>query len=153
LREEKRWERKGENRDGGVDEDNRVLFPLFWYLEGGEGNLLPLFKLAYKVFTTGSLFGSNPLVFLCRKPEASWLRVLGLSLTYKYQDKVREADEMYQRAFDVHRAFGENDVGYLDALSGIDEICSLRGDLDEGEIMYEEVLAGLEPGKNLSNIR
>lgn len=74
-------------------------------------------------------------------------------MAYKYQDKLREADEMYQSALDVRRAFGENDVGYLDALSGIDEICSLRGDLDEGEIMYEEVLVGLKLGKNLSNIR
>jgi hypothetical protein len=59
---EKRWEARIAAAELKI---TAFSFLSFWYLEREEGSLLSIFKLAYKVFTTGSLFGSNPLVYLC----------------------------------------------------------------------------------------
>jgi tetratricopeptide (TPR) repeat protein len=76
---------------------------------------------------------------------AVWGAFLGLGNLYRDQDKLKEAEEVYQRALaGYEKALGPDHTSILTTVHNLGRLYSDQGKLKEAEEMYQRALAGYE---------
>ncbi|KAJ5195474.1 uncharacterized protein N7498_008912 [Penicillium cinerascens] len=84
----------------------------------------------------GEMFGND---------IAGWEAFHGLGNLYKDQGKLKEAEEMYQRALaGKEKALGPDHTSTLNTVNNLGLLYADQGKLKEAEEMYQRALAGLE---------
>ncbi|KAF7174280.1 hypothetical protein CNMCM6106_008500 [Aspergillus hiratsukae] len=74
-----------------------------------------------------------------------WGACLGLGNLYRNQGKLKEAEEMYQRALAGYdKALGPDHTSTLDIVDNLGTLYRNQGKLNEAEEMYQPALAGYE---------
>ena len=78
---------------------------------------------------------------------ALWGAFHGLGDLYSDQGKLKEAEEMYQRALaGKEKALGSNHASTINTVNNLGVLYSYQGNLKEAEEMYQRALAGKESG-------